>query len=240
MNIIITGGASGLGASITRIFAKDPGNTVYFTYNRSRDHAEQIMREYPNSVAVKCDFRNEEELKAFTAAVKNYDPDVLINNAWCGDFLRSHFHKTPAEDYFTDFRYNVIPVIEITRTAIDCFRKRRQGKIITILTAALCNVPPVGSSVYIANKAYLEKLTKVWAAENARFNISSNSVSPSFLRTELTASVDERMVSKIIEDHPLKRLVTPEEVAEAVLFLANASPQINGIDLLINAATNIK
>jgi NAD(P)-dependent dehydrogenase (short-subunit alcohol dehydrogenase family) len=240
MKIIITGGASGLGGSITRAFARDVSNTVCFTYNNSRQKAEQILKDHGNSIAVKCDFRNEEERKRLTDSIRSFDPDVLINNAYSGEFLSAHFHKTPSEDFLTNFRDNIIPVIEITQAAIECFRKKKQGRIITILTAALTNVPPMGSAVYIAGKAYLEKLTKVWATENGRFNISSNSVSPSFLSTDLTAGFDERVVSQITESHPLKRLLTVEEVTESVLFLAKASPQLNGIDILMNAAMNIK
>jgi len=99
----------------------------------------------------------------------------------------------------------------------------------------LLNTPPIGSAVYVANKAYLEKLTKVWASENAKFNISSNSVSPSFMQTNLTAGIDERVVEQIKENHPLKNLLTVDEVAETVSFLVNASNQINGIDIIINA-----
>ena len=240
MNIIITGGASGLGGSITRALAKDPGNTVYFTYSRSKEKADRITADHPNTVAVKCDFRSGDEVQQLTAALRGYDPDVLIHNAYSGEFLKSHFHKIPPEDFLTDFTNNILPVIRITQVAIDHFRKKKLGKIITVLTAGLHNIPPMGSSVYLANKAYLEKLTKIWAAENARFNITSNSVSPAFLQTDMTADFDERLVSNMIEAHPLKRLLTVEEVTESVLFLVRCSPQINGTDLLINAATTIR
>jgi NAD(P)-dependent dehydrogenase (short-subunit alcohol dehydrogenase family) len=100
-------------------------------------------------------------------------------------------------------------------------------------------VPPIGTSVYIANKAYLEKLTKVWANENVKFNISSNSVSPSFMQTSLISDVDERVIEQMIENHPLKKILTVEEVAETVLFLISASSQINGVNLIINAAVHV-
>ncbi|HEY2584005.1 MAG TPA: SDR family oxidoreductase, partial [Mucilaginibacter sp.] len=106
-----------------------------------------------------------------------------------------------------------------------------------ILSAALVNTPPIGSAVYVANKAYLEELTKVWAVENLKFNITSNAVSPSLMLTNLTASMDERLIEQIKNDRPL---LSTEEVAESVLFLVNAGQQINGVNLIINAAGNIK
>jgi NAD(P)-dependent dehydrogenase (short-subunit alcohol dehydrogenase family) len=240
MKIVITGGASGLGEAITRAFAKDAVSNVCFTYNKSVEKAGHILREYGNTTGIKCDLTNKKERHQLIEHIRAFEPDVLVNNAYNGSFLGTHFHKTAAEAFLTNFENNIIPVIEVTQAAIECFRKKKQGKIITILTAALTNVPPVGSAVYIAGKAYLEKLTKVWAAENGRFNISSNTVSPSFLTTDLTSGLDERVVSQIKESHPLKTLLTVEEVAESVLFLANSSSQLNGIDILLNAAMSIK
>ena len=83
-------------------------------------------------------------------------------------------------------------------------------------------------------------LTKVWATENSKFNITSNSISPSFMQTKLTSEIDFRIVSQLIENHPLKKLLTVEEVAETVFFLANATSHINGIDIIINSGASIK
>jgi NAD(P)-dependent dehydrogenase (short-subunit alcohol dehydrogenase family) len=235
MNILITGGASGLGEAITRKLAQDRDNMIYFTFSKSGENAKRIQSTLPNTMPIKCDFGNAIELKSLTDSIKKLDVDVLINNAYSGEFLKSYFHKVPADEFLNDFKENIIPVIEITQAAILGFRSKKRGKIITILTSALLNTPPIGSSVYIANKAYLEKLTKVWAGENARFNISSNSVSPSFMQTHLTAGIDERLVEQIKEKHPLKNLLTVDEVAETVSFLVNASNQINGIDIVMNA-----
>ncbi len=224
-----------MGEAITRKLAQDPDNIIYFTFNKSSENAKRIKSDLPNTIPIKCDFGNTIELKLLTDSLKKLDIDVLINNAYNGEFLKSYFHKVHAVEFLNDFKENIISVIEITQAAILVFRSKKRGKIITILTSALLNTPPLGSSVYIANKAYLEKLTKVWASENARFNISSNSVSPSFMQTNLTAGIDERMVEQIIENHPLKSLLTVHEVAETVSFLVNASNQINGIDIVMNA-----
>jgi NAD(P)-dependent dehydrogenase (short-subunit alcohol dehydrogenase family) len=140
----------------------------------------------------------------------------------------------------TDFKNNLIPVIEITQEILNNFRKKKSGKIITVLSSALIDLPPIGSSVYVANKAYLEKLTKVWAAENVKYNITSNSISPSFMQTKLTSEVDERIIEQMLDNHPLKKLLTVEEVAETVLFLTNASSHINGIDIVMNSGASIK
>ena len=116
----------------------------------------------------------------------------------------------------------------------------KSGKIITILTSALVDKPPSGASSYVANKAYLQSLVKSWAVENKKFNITSNSVSPSLMLTKLTSDIDERIIDQIIDNHPLKKILETSEVAETVAFLVNSSQQINGIDLVINSAESIK
>lgn len=240
MNILITGGASGLGEAITRILAKDSKNTIYFTYSNSELSAKKIEIEFSNANSIKCDFRDVESINLITDKIGILDIDILVNNAFTGEFLKSHFHKTLSADFLIDFKVNIVPTIEITQEVIKNFRKKKSGKIITILTAALVDSPPIGSSVYVANKAYLRQLTKVWANENAKFNITSNSVSPSFMKTKLTSEVDERIIEQMTLNHPLRKLLTTEEVAEAVLFLTNASSQINGVDIIMNSGINIK
>lgn len=234
MNILITGGASGLGEAIVRIFAKEQSDKIYFTYNKSKENADKIARMFPNVYPIKCDFRQEDEVATLTDSMGSLELDVLINNAYGGSFLKTHFHKISPEDFLNDFNENVVPVIKITQSAIHEFRKKKQGKIITILTSALFENAPIGSSVYISNKAYLEKLTQIWAIENARFNISSISVSPSFMKTNLTASFDERLVEQIKENNPLKRILTVGEVAEKVSLFVHGSSEVCNVNTVIN------
>jgi len=240
MNVLITGGSSGVGEAITRRSATELNNKVYFTYNNSLKNSKQIEADHPNTKAIKCDFKNKNDIAKLTNKIVELDIDVLINNAYSGQFLESHFHKTPLDNFITGFDNNIVPTISITQAAIGVFRKKKFGKIITILSAALINTPPLGSSVYVANKAYLEELTKVWAVENIKFNITSNSISPAFMITGFTNSMDERLVEQITNGHPLKKLLTTEEVAESVEFLMNATQQINGINLILNSGVSIK
>ena len=240
MKILITGGASGLGACITRTLAKVGNNTVYFTYSSSHEKAKEIEAELKNTVAIWCDFSISESVQALKQSIIQWDLDILINNAFSGKFLQSHFHKTDSQDFLINFKHDLLPVIEITQEVINSLRKKKKGKIITVLSSALLSTPPIGSSIYVANKAYLQKLTQVWATENIKFNITSNTVSPSFMLTNLTADTDDRIIDQIVTNHPLKKLLTVEEVADTVLFLTTAPTHINGVDIALNAGTNFK
>ena len=240
MNILVTGGASGLGKSITKKLLKNKNYTVYFTFCGSKENADKISSNFSNSKAIKCDFNDLETVNSLCEMVPDLKLDVLINNAYSGNFITKHFNKIPADVFASDFIKNTIPTILITQSTISYFKKIKKGKIITILTSALVNHSPLGASSYIANKAYLQSLTKSWAVENKKFNITSNSVSPSLMQTKLTSDIDERIIDQIINNHPLKKILRTTEVAETVAFLVNSSQQINGIDLVINSAESIK
>lgn len=239
MKIIVTGGASGLGAAITEKLAAVPGYEVIFTYCSSEEKAKAVEARFPNTRAIRCDFTDLQDVEKLAGGFSELSPDVLINNAFAGGITKNYFHKTDAAVFSDGFSSNVMPVVLLTQAAISIFRKKKSGKIITILSSAIVNKPPIGWSSYVAAKNYLLSLSKSWAVENARYNISSNAVSPSFMQTQINADVDERMVEEMINNHPLKRLLQPEEVADTVAYLVAAGNQVNGINFLINAAENV-
>jgi len=239
MNILVTGGSSGLGKAIVCALANSSDNKIIFTYNKHIEEAKAIVLERNNVIAVKCDFTNEDEICELEKAIPTFDLDVLINNAYVGKPLGTYFHKTTYDSYLKSFEINIIPFIRITQSAITVFRTKKFGKIINILTAYLVNLPPMGFSIYTANKAYLHQLSKSWNSEYARYNITSNCISPEFMRTNLSSSVDERVIEQMLTGHPLKKLLTPADVAETVVYLVNSSQQVNGTNIIINAAQNI-
>jgi NAD(P)-dependent dehydrogenase (short-subunit alcohol dehydrogenase family) len=238
MNILITGGASGLGEAITRLLAQEKNHRVYFTYNSSVDQAKIIEAEHSNATGIKCDFRDPHSILELKSQLVAFDIDVLVNNALTG-LEKKHFHKTDPELFLSGFKHNILPTIHIAQAAINHFRKKKFGKIITILSSYIINKPPTGLSGYVASKAYLHALSKSWSTENASFNISSNCISPSFMQTQLTQDTDERIIEDMQKNHPLKSLLQTNEVADAVGFLVNATQHINGMNLIINAASDI-
>lgn len=240
MNILITGGASGLGEAITRHLSSDLNNTVYFTFCSSKGKADNITTLFSNSKSIHCDFKDMNSVLSLCELIPDLKLDVVINNAYTGQFTTKHFHKISPDTFSEDFNLNIMPTIMITQSSIAYFKKMKQGKIITVLTSSLLNTPPIGASSYVANKAYLQSLSKSWAIENIKFNITANTVSPSLMQTKLTSDIDDRVIEQIIKEHPLKKILSTTEVTEAVSFLTKASQQINGIDLVINAGNNIK
>lgn len=238
MNILITGGASGLGKAITLKLAANPNDYIYFTYFKSNGISAELEKTYFNVKGIHVDFNNTESLANLLNTIEEIKLDVLINNALPINSV-CHFHKADTADFLSSFQSNVLPVIKISQKAILVFRKAKFGKIITILSSAIINKPPIGWSEYVAEKNYLLSINKSIATENANFNITSNCVSPSFMQTELNSKVDERVVEDMIAKHPLKNILTTEETAETVAFLVSASQQINGSNIIINSGSDL-
>ena len=132
------------------------------------------------------------------------------------------------------FNYNLVPTIMITQAAINVFKKKHFGKIVNVITEAVLGLPPMGYSIYAANKAYLMELSNVWNKEYTRYNITSNCVLPAYMQTNF-AKVDPRIEEQMVTQHPLKKLLTVEEVAKVIKFLIEAPQQLNGVKIPINA-----
>lgn len=239
MNILITGGSSGLGRAIVEKASSIEENKVFFTYNSHVEIANAIMQNNNNIKAIHCNFCNDASVASFIAMIPSWNLDILVNNAYIGNPQGKHFHETRTEEFMNSFRINVLPLISITQKVLETLRQKRGGKIITILTSSLFDSPPIGYALYASNKAYIHQLCKSWSKEYIKYGITSNCISPNFMQTELTKDTDERLIEQMIKGHPLKRLLTIQEVAECVLFLMNASNQINGVNIPLNAGINI-
>lgn len=238
MNILITGGASGLGQAITQKLASETTNKIFFTYNESAQNAKGIETEFTNTTGIQCNFAVPSDIETLQNHINDLDLDVLINNALTG-LTQNHFDKIAPETFLDSFQNNVIPTLQISQTVLRLFKKKRHGRIITILTSYLLNTPPTGLSEYVANKSYLLSMSKSWATEYAKYNISANCISPSFMQTGLTEDTDERVIEMMAQKHPLKKLITPAEVADTVMFMCSATQHLNGANIVLNGAENV-
>lgn len=239
MNVLITGGASGLGEAFTKQLIKDKVvNKILITYKGSLNRAIALKQSSSKISIIKCDFTIEEDVDNLCLEMQTFDLDVLVNNAFTG-LEKKHFHKTSPTSFVKKFESNIVPIIKITQVAIKIFRKKKFGKIITVLTAYLANKPPVGLSEYCANKSYLLALSKSWMVENSRFNITVNNLLPGFMETNLNSKEDERILKNLKDSLPLKTFLKIEEVAEYLGFLVKSNQQINGQNIVINQGVDL-
>ncbi|MBK6564117.1 MAG: SDR family oxidoreductase [Saprospiraceae bacterium] len=235
MNILIIGGASGLGKATVELLAQDKKHKIWFTYFTSQQNADFLKEKYDNVLPIYIDITLSVELDNFCKKINEMNLDVLINSAYVGSPTSSHFHKIDSTEFVASFTNNLIPIIKITQTAIQGFKQKRFGKIINVLSSSILNSPPIGYSIYGANKAYLHQLSKSWNKEYIKYNITSNCISPEFMDTGFS-NMDERIIEKMKIEHPLKQILTVDEVSSVIKFLVDSSQQINGVNIPINAS----
>ncbi len=224
MKILLTGGSQGLGKDIVKLLDKK-GHKVFFTFNSSIQSAKQLEKECSNAESIHCNFLSEESLNSLINNIPSLNISGLINNAVTG-LERKHFHKLAKDDLLSSFNNDTLPHILISQACIKVMRKSRFGKIINILSSSITS-PPIGFSNYAANKQYLLSMGNSWANENKKFNISVNSISPSFMLTKLNSSYDNRILEEMKNDLPNNTFLEPADVAKSVLFLLESPLHLN-------------
>ena len=214
MNILVTGGTSAVGCELIHGLA-ERGHHVVFTYCRHADLAQQLCRAYPAVEMRHVDFADLASILAFTGEIAALEVDVLVNNAYVGTPMGTHFHRTALSDFAETFKVNVEPVIRITQACISAMRRRKSGMIVTVGSLATHDMPPAGYSVYAATKAYLQQLARSWHSEYAHLGIRSMTVLPDFMPTPLHGDLVEHLAQQQLMQHD--RLLTPAEVASAIV-----------------------
>jgi NAD(P)-dependent dehydrogenase (short-subunit alcohol dehydrogenase family) len=240
MNILITGGNSGLGKATVEQLSKE-GHKVYFSYlpiEQCTKEANEMVCVDGNLTAIPLNFCEKDSVDSFCDLIQTLEIDVLVNSAYAGKAQGTHFHKTSAADFLVAFENNVIPTIRITQACLEGMRKRKFGKIINIITSYVIDTPPTGMAIYAATKAYLRQISRSISKEFGRFNITSNCLLPEYMNTNF-GKVEDFQLEQMIAAHPLKRLLTPDEVAQVIVHFVNSSQQLNGIEMPINAAQHI-
>lgn len=205
--VLVTGGATGIGKATALEFARK-GYDVVITYNETKPDFEGIT-------AIRCDLSDTHDIEQLFEAVGNID--VLVNNA--GVSLIKMINDTTVEDYDSLFEVNARSFYFCAKQAVKCMIKKHSGAIINVSSmwgqlGASCE------TAYSMSKAAVIGLTKSLALELAPTGITVNCVSPGIIDTRMNGDFDK---DELAREVPLGRLGTPEEVAQAVVFLAEGS-----------------
>lgn len=236
-NVIITGASRGIGKGIALIFA-DHGANVAFTYSSSEGPALELEKELiAKGVKAKSYKSNAASFKAAEELISQVledfgGIDVLINNA---GITKDNLLMRMAEDDFDKvIETNLKSVFNMTKAVQRTFLKQRKGAIIN-MSSVVGVKGNAGQSNYAASKAGMIGFTKSVALELGSRNIRCNAIAPGFIETEMTEKLDEKVVQSWRDDIPLKRGGTPEDIANACLFLASdLSSYITGEVLHVN------
>ncbi|MEC3964626.1 3-oxoacyl-[acyl-carrier-protein] reductase [Flagellimonas halotolerans] len=223
-NVIITGASRGIGKGIAEVFAKHGAN-VAFTYSSSEAPALELEKELTQmgvkAKAYKSNAASFEESEALVAKVlEDFDGriDVLINNA--GITKDNLLMRMGEDDFDKVIEINLKSVFNMTKAVQRTMLKQRKGSIIN-MSSVVGVKGNAGQTNYAASKAGMIGFTKSVALELGSRNIRCNAIAPGFIETEMTEKLDEKVVQGWREGIPLKRGGSPEDVANACVFLAS-------------------
>ena len=232
-NIIVTGATGGIGNSIIKKLY-DSGANILATGTKN-EKLESLKRKFQNIQILKFDISQTDNLENFIEEATKLlggKLDCIINNA--GITLDNLAIRMSIEDWKKVIDINLTSTFLISKFAIKKMLKNKKGKIINI-TSVVGHTGNLGQSNYTASKAGIVAMSKSLAIEYAKKNININCISPGFIKTAMTDKIDEKFKEVIISKIPSARLGEPEDVANAVIFLASSySDYINGETLHVN------
>ena len=232
-NIIVTGATGGIGNSIIKKLY-DAGANILATGTKN-EKLEELKKKFQNIQTLKFDISQIDNLENFIeAATKQLGGklDCIVNNA--GITQDNLAIRMSIEEWKKVIDINLTSTFLISKFAIKKMLKNKKGKIINI-TSVVGHTGNLGQTNYTASKAGIVAMSKSLAIEYAKKNININCISPGFIKTAMTDKIDDKFREIIISKIPSARLGEPEDVANAVIFLASSqSDYINGETLHVN------
>lgn len=220
---IVTGGSRGIGRAVAVRLAKDGMNLVinYRGNSAAAEETERMCRELGAEVLlVQGDVSRAEDCEKLAAQAKEAfgRVDLLVNNA--GITRDGLLARMTEEDFRAVLDVNLVGPWNMIKAVNRIMMKQRYGRIVNLssVTGLMGNM---GQTNYAAAKAGILGMTKSYAREVASRGITVNAVAPGFIDTDMTEAMPEGAKDKIITGIPMGRTGKPEDVAEAVAFLAS-------------------
>lgn len=240
---IVTGGAGGIGKTISKRLAAD-GYDVVVNYRGQADRAAQIVAEINavagngngRALAVQADIATEVGAQVlYQAAVKAFGPvTVLVNNA-SPRINPKPFDSTVWSDVQEHIDVQVKGAFFMTRVVVPEMSSRKWGRIVNITSQVLDGSPSVTWTGYAMAKGALQVFSKYMAAELGPLGITVNCVSPGMCETTLIGDIAEKTQLMIARQTPLRRLAKPNDVAAAVAFFVSTDADfITGDTIAVN------
>lgn len=219
---LVTGGSRGIGAAIARRLASE-GATVIISYANNKTAAGEVVAQIEKlgskAIAVKANVASNQDTESLITEIKKLgNIDILVNNA--GIYLDGLLEETNLDQFDQLFSINVRGVVATTLAALPHIKDG--GRIINISSGA-ARASIANSSFYSATKAALEALTRCWAQELGKRQITVNAIAPGTTQTDMLENgLPEEAKQAFIAKTALRRLGQPADIADAVAFLASA------------------
>ena len=233
LNILVTGASGGIGSSIVEKLYESGANVLATGTNTAK--LESLKKKFSEIKILPFDISQHDKIETFindASGMFEGNLNCLVNNA--GITKDNLAIRMSFEEWSNVINVNLTSTFLMSKFAIKKMLKNKSGKIINI-TSVVGHTGNVGQSNYTASKAGIVAMSKSLAIEYAKKNINVNCISPGFISTAMTDKLDERFKESIISKIPANRLGRPEDIANAVVFLASTkSDYINGETIHVN------
>ncbi len=220
--VIVTGAAKGIGRAVATAFAKEGANVVVnYRSTQPDETVKAIEAEGVKCLAVQADVSSFEEAEKLVEAAKEAfgSVDVVVNNA--GITRDTLLMRMSAEDFDAVINTNLKGCFNMVKHTSKVMLKQKSGTIIN-MSSVIGLIGNAGQANYAAAKAGVIGITKSAAKELSARGITCNAIAPGFIETDMTAVLSDKVKENILANIPLKRMGTPEEIAETAVFLAKA------------------
>jgi 3-oxoacyl-[acyl-carrier protein] reductase len=232
---LITGGANGIGLATTERFAKEGAKIILWDVSdQGNEIADRLKMEGHEIIFKKVSVTNQDEVqKAMTEAQVHFGRiDILINNA--GITRDRTLLKMTMQEWDDVISVNLTGVFICTQAIAPIMKEQNYGRIVS----ASSNVAirgNFGQTNYVATKSAIIGMTKVWAMELGRYNITVNCIAPGFITTAMTDLMPEEVRKQTIPHIPLGKWGVPDDIANGYLYLASDEASfVSGICLTID------
>jgi len=233
---LVTGGAQGIGRAIALRFAQEGARVAVIdvAQDKANGVVEEIRAAGGEALALACDVTNREQVAAVVAQVIETlgQIDILCNNA--GILRDARLVKMTEDEFDSVIDVNLKGVFNMTQAVAPHMIERGYGRIIS--TSSIVGLyGNFGQTNYVATKAAVIGMTRVWARELGPKGITANAVAPGFIATEMVKAMPEKILNTFVERTPVRRLGEPEDIAYAYLMLASEEASfINGVVLSVD------
>ncbi len=238
---VVTGASRGIGEATARVLAKHGANVAIIARDFGR--LNEVATDIGNALPIKADVTVEGDVQlAINEVLKNYDRiDILVNNVgYIND--PTPFHLMHDEDWDVLINLNLMSTLRMTRAVLPRMMEQRSGCIINVSSVAGMKAYRIPLAVYNALKAGIIMFTKSIALEYAQYNIRCNCVCPGTVRSKFLEPYMDDTESRegLSRLQPLGRIGEPEDVANAILYLAsNHASWVTGSTMIVDGGLSI-
>lgn len=228
--VLVTGGVRGIGLAIARAFL-DKGYRVCVSYSKDEQSAREA--ESLGLEVYRADCRQEKDVREMIGKIGGVD--ILVNNAGVAMFRQ--VQDVAVEEFDDLFAVNVRGAFLCVKHAVPYMIAKKSGLIVNV-SSVWGEVGGSCESVYSASKGALIAFTKALASELGYSGIRVNTVSPGLIATTMNARLSEEDIAALVDEIPVGRIGTGEDVAKAVVFLEE-NEYVTGVDIPVNGGFSI-